>query len=218
MVCSNEQLLNKEIEHLQNVFRHTNGYPKAVIQNVISKVKEQQSAQSVKIKESHQDDFSNSYLLTLPYKGKRGEKTLPNITKEGNKIFLDKYKATLVYTDTKFGSNFNIKGITKKEHKHDLVYSVKCPKETCNETYNGGTGRRLIERVGKHRGKDKNSHVYQQSVNSNHALVTLDDFAILNLGYKHNKFKRKISEALFIKTNRPNFNKQDTSVPLKLFN
>ena len=141
VVCSNEQLLNKEIEHLQNVFRHTNGYPKAVIQNVISKVKEQQSTQSVKIKESHQDDFSNSYLLTLPYKGKRGEKTLPNITKEMNKIFLDKYKSTLVYTDTKLGSNFNIKDITKKEHKHDLVYSVKCPKETCNETYNGGTGR-----------------------------------------------------------------------------
>ena len=36
VVCSNEQLLNREIEHLQNVFHHTNGYPKAVIQKVIS--------------------------------------------------------------------------------------------------------------------------------------------------------------------------------------
>ena len=55
-------------------------------------------------------------------------------------------------------------------------------------------------------------------MSSNHALVTLDDFTILNSGYKHNKFKRKISEALFIKSNRPNLNKQDTSVPSKLFN
>ena len=61
-------------------------------------------------------------------------------------------------------------------------------------------------------------HMFQHSVNSNHDLVTLDDFTSLHLGYKHNKFKRKISEASFIKSNRPNHNKQDTSVPSKLFN
>ena len=55
-------------------------------------------------------------------------------------------------------------------------------------------------------------------MNSNHALVTPDDFSILNLGYKHNKHKRKILETLFIKGNRPNLDKQDTSVPLKIFN
>ena len=41
VVCSNEQLLNEEIKHLRNVFYHTNGYPKPIIQNVISKVKEE---------------------------------------------------------------------------------------------------------------------------------------------------------------------------------
>ena len=134
-----------------------------------------------------------------------------------NKILPNKQKATLVYTSTKRSSNFNIKDITKKEHKHDLVYSVKCPEETCNETYNGETGRRLVEPIDEHREKDKNSHVYEHSMNSNHALGTLDDFTIVNSGYKH-KFKRKISEALFIKSNIHNRNKQDTSVPLKLFN
>ena len=177
------------------------------------------------------------------------------------KILPDKRKATLVYNSSKLGSNFNIKGIRMKERKHDLVYSVKCPEETCNETYNGEnrggsraaatskmerfviivngwkpltiitkrsildaaaaldppleTGRRLVERIDEHRGRDKNS---QHSVNSNHAFVTLNDFTFLNSGYKHSKFKRKISEALFMKSNRPNLNKQDTPVPLKLFN
>ena len=149
VVCSNEQLLNKEIEHLRNVFHHTNGYPKAVIQNAISKVEEEQSVQSVKITESRQDDVSKSYLLTLPYMGKRGDKTFRNTIKEVNKILPNKHKATLVYTGTKLGSNFNIKDITKREHKHDLVYSVKCPEETCNERYSGETGIRLIERVGE---------------------------------------------------------------------
>ena len=129
----------------------------------------------------------------------------------------DKQKAMLVYSSTKDGSKFNIKDITKKEHKHDLVYSVKCPEETCNETYNGETGRRLVEQIDEHRGKNKNSHVYEHSMSSNHTRVTLDDFTIVNSGYKH-KFKRKNSDALFIKSNRPNLNKQDTAVPLKYFN
>ena len=98
------------------VFHHSNGYPKAVIQNVISKVKEEQSTPLVNITGSHQDDVSKSYLLTLPYKGKRGEKVLCNITKEVNKILPDKQKATLVYTSTKLDSNFNIKDIALRNN------------------------------------------------------------------------------------------------------
>ena len=90
-----------------------------------------------------------------------------------SKILPDKQKATLPYTSIKLGSNFNVKDITKKKLKHDLVYSVKCPEETCNETYNGETGRRLVEPIDEHREKDKNSHVYEHSMNSNHALVTI---------------------------------------------
>ena len=33
-----------------------------------------------------------------------------------------------------------------------------------------------------------------------------------------NNFRRKLSEALFIKQNKPALNKQEASVPLKLFN
>ena len=87
---------------------------------------------------------------------------------------------TLVYTGTKLGFNFDIKYITKKEHKRDLPYGVKCPKETCNDTYNGEVGRKLVEQIDEHRRKDKNSHVYQHSVNTNHTLETLDDLNILN--------------------------------------
>ena len=57
-------------------------YPKAVIENVISKVKEQQSAPLVNITGSHQDDVSKSYLLTLPHKGKRGGKKFVTLPKK----------------------------------------------------------------------------------------------------------------------------------------
>ena len=67
VVCPTEQLLHKEIEHLQNVFHHTNAY-QLVIQNVISKFNEEfaPSAQSVTVTESHQDDISKSYFFTNP--------------------------------------------------------------------------------------------------------------------------------------------------------
>ena len=40
VVCSNEELLNKEMEYFQNIFRQTYGFPKAVIQHANSNIKE----------------------------------------------------------------------------------------------------------------------------------------------------------------------------------
>ena len=60
--------------------------------------------------------------------------------------------------------------------------------------------------------------MYQHSVNLNHDLVTLDDFIILNSGYIHDKYQRKISEDLVIKSSRPNLRKKGVSFSLKRFN
>ena len=65
------------------------------------------------------------------------KKTLCNITKEVSRILPDKHKITLIDAVTKLDSNFNINKITKKQHKQELMYTVKCPEETFYETYNG---------------------------------------------------------------------------------
>ena len=123
-------------------------------------------------------------------------------------FILNGCKHTHTRTGTKLGPNFNIKDITMEEHKQDLVHSVKCPEETCSETYDDETGTRLVELIDEHKRKIKNSHVYQHSLNSNHALFFIPD----------NKYKGKILKALFVKSNRPNLSKQDLSASLKLFN
>ena len=51
-------------------------------------------------------------------------------------------------------SRFQLKDQTKKDHQHNVVYYVKCPNEQCTEDYTGETGRRLIEHVKDHSGKD----------------------------------------------------------------
>ena len=126
------------------------------------------------------------------------------------------HKATLVYTGTKLGSNFNNKVITEKEHEGDIVYSVKRPEEACMRHTMVRQEEDELNELMNTRGKDKNLHVYKHSVNSNYAFVTLGDLTILNSGYKHNKHKRRISEALIIKCHRPNLDKKNTSVPLKV--
>ena len=76
----------------------------------------------------------------------------------------------------------------------------------------------MIERVHQHSGKDDNSHVFKHSIETNHPTVTIDDFRVLKTGYRQKKFRKKLSEALFIKQNKPALTKQEASVPQKLFN
>ena len=95
----------------------------------------------------------------------------------------------LVFTGTKLSTKFNIKDKTSKKHQDDLTYS---------EEYNSETGRRLIERVHEYSDKDVNSHVFKHSIEIDHPTVTVNDFRVLKTGYRQKKFRRKLSETLFI--------------------
>ena len=79
----------------------------------------------------------------------------------------------LVYTGAKLGTKFTVKDKTKKEHRYDLTYNVKCPIKNYLECYNGETGGRLIERVNEHAGKDINTHMFKHSMVTTHPTVTL---------------------------------------------
>ena len=162
--------------------------------------------------------MTHTYILLLPYIGIQGEHTPKHIKRETNNVLPEDKKMQLFYTGTKLGTKFNVKHKTKKEHHHDLTCSVKCRMKNCTESYNGETGRRLIERVNEHSGKDINSHMFKHSMTANHPTVTLHDFTVFSSGYHNRTFKRKVSESLFIKQNRSTLNKHGTSVPLKLFN
>ena len=59
---------------------------------------------------------------------------------------------------------------------------------------------------------------YDFRLEKEHKLSSLKDFMILGTNYKKNKFRRKISEPLYIKEKRSLLNIQEKSVPLILFN
>ena len=85
-------------------------------------------------------------------------------------------KTCAAYSGIKFSSKFQLKDQTKRDHQHDVVYYEKCLEEQCTEDYTGETGRRLIERVKDHSGKDSKSHLFKHSMEANHETLTLDDF------------------------------------------
>ena len=84
------------------------------------------------------------------------------------------------------------------QHKQDLVYCSKCPEPTRNENYLGETGRRIIEISAGHCGRDKQSHLLRHALNNNHKTLDLKNVKIIDSSYHNNRFKRKISEALYI--------------------
>ena len=69
-----------------------------------------------------------------------------------------------------------------------------------------------------HSERDENSHILKQQIEKEHPCRQHDNFKVIASGFRNNTKKRKLSEALWINTLRPSLNKQENSIPLKLFN
>ena len=135
------------------------------------------------------------------------------------KILPNNVKPQITYTGRKLGSLFQTKDQTIFEHKHDVIYHGKCPAENCVDDYIGKTARGVNERIVDPTGRgDTNSHLLKHSIESGHKPLEAVDYKITGTGYRNDTMQRKLSEALFIKELKPTLNKQEKSLPLKLFN
>ena len=112
------------------------------------------------INQTTQNEQGKRHLLVLPYAGNKRKKILKSINKFSTRILSCNVKICTAYSGTKLCSKFQLKDHTKKDHQHDVVCYVKCPEEQCTEEYTGERGRRLIERVKDHSGKDSKSHLF----------------------------------------------------------
>ena len=154
----------------------------------------------------------------LLFAGAKGNTILKSMNRCIKRIVPNNVKTRITYIEHKLNTRFQIKEKTAKIHKNDLVYYVKCPDQSCNQDYLGETGHRIIERTADHSDKDKHSHLFKHACNENHKHIDLDNIKVIDSGYHNNRFKRKISEALYIKQYKPTLNTQEQSIPLKLFN
>ena len=146
------------------------------------------------------------HIISLPYKGEKGKKLIKSLNNTLVNVLPEGHTTKIVCSGKKLGSCFNIKDQTKMQHQIDLIYYTECP--DCMENYVGEIERHLQERVVEHGGKDNKSHVLKHTYESGHKAVSINDFRVLNKGFKNHKMKRKISEALLIKKITPKLNKR----------
>ena len=121
-------------------------------------------------------------------------------------------KTSIAYSGIKLSNRFQLKRQTNKDHEHDVVFYAKCLEERCTEDYTREMGMCLIEHVKDHSVKDVRSHLFAHSVETEHKMVTLDDFKIVRKRYKRSKFRLKLAESLHVKEKRSVLNTQGTSV------
>ena len=87
----------------------------------------------------------------------------------------------------------------------------ECPSLTRREDYIGEADWRI------NNSRDNNSHILRHSNGEGHIHVWDKDFKALDHNYS-SAFKRKISEALFIKHSKPSVNVKEKKIRLHLYN
>ena len=93
-----------------------------------------------------------------------------------------------------------------------------CKLKPCRANYVGETGRRIIDRIKDHNGRDHATHIVKHNIETSPTDVNTANFKIIDMNFSNNKRKRKIAESLWIKDLRHTLNVQEKSIPLKLFN
>ena len=222
LISSTENALQKEIAHLKKVFSEYNNYPVKLIENIIeAEINIRNGSNDISENgDREEDESSHVSTLSVPYAGIKGEQILKKLKKtieSTNTNAEKKQKVRIVYTAKKLGTKFPVKDKTPKEHLHNVVYHAECPNKKCKSEYTGETKCRMKKRAIQHNSKDEKSHILIHSKRTKHKRVWMDNFKILGQGYTSD-YKRKISEALFIKKYKPNLNMQKEALKLSLYN
>ena len=157
-------------------------------------------------------------MFLLPYQGDKSIDLSKSLKRNLNKHLPNYVKTQTTFTCQKLSTQFNIKGKTKFEQKHDVIYFGKCPERNCTNNYLGESARGISEQIIDHGGRDQKSYLFRQCVVNDHLNASYDDFKIIGSCLRNNTFKTKVAEALLTKELRPILNVQEKSLVLKLFN
>ena len=111
-ICSTNEYLKEELEHIRTVFHHRNNCPLWVINKVIADAKKVPSA-------SENDSSSNDKIhrLMLPYQGDKGSNLLKSMKRYVSKLVPEHTKLEITFTGKKLNSCFSIKDKTSFEHQ-----------------------------------------------------------------------------------------------------
>ena len=131
-ICSTKELLHEELKCTERGFIEINGHPKWVVNQLKKECKlvNDKYNQNIETKNDNNTITTTTYMLVLPYKGKKGEKLINSLNKHVKKVLCENHPSQHACRSKKLGSFFNIKDQTKLKHNNALTYLVKCPEKT----------------------------------------------------------------------------------------
>ena len=232
VVCSNEELQQKELNFLKSVFIKINGYPSKVVNRVIYEVKTKMKDENrssgvatvIPEEPSAPEPQANivaeevhTPFICLPYKGEEGESIINKFKKSLKEALPSNVRPRVTFKGTKLGSCFRIKDKVPTEHETNLVYRFKSPEEEDDQSrYIGQTNVRFGTRTYEHCCTDKTSAVHKYKTRKN-VVISDNDFEIIDKGFPRT-VDRKLAEALYVKEEDPILNRQKKTFKVLLFN
>ena len=165
-ICSNENVLKTEIEHLRKVFVEIDSYLRHIIIDGVINQELSRNLDTIQENDQTKEPTETVQLIVL-YTGKQGHKIIFKIKKDLSKALLSILETMVTYQRTKFSTKFNIKNQTKFQHKNNIVYYDKCLNIKCKNDYVGETNRRSIERIIDHNKREKKSQLLKYAQDEN---------------------------------------------------
>ncbi len=201
VVCRNEQDLQEEHKHLTTVLQY-NGYPKWAITKGQKRC-DRRLASTQDISDNSENSGQNSVkskcFVVMDYIKGLSERIREILKRKGVQVY---FKSS----NTLRNILVSPKEKDPKGFKQDIVYHIPCNYDSCSASYIGETCRMLEERIKDHI-TDPNSSIKQHHITTGHPLPSVNDNGVKVIGREVNSFKRKVKEAIFIKTNDPVLNR-----------
>ena len=132
-------------------------------------------------------------MLLVPYQGKKGDYAIKPIKKRMKSLLLTGIVTKIAYVDNKLSVCFRVKDITKFKHNHDRIYQDRCFKTACDDYYLGETSSRLPKRVLNLAGKDPDSYLFKNSMESGQPVLNMSSYQVIRKRFKNNARKRKFA-------------------------
>ena len=192
LVCSTENLLKTELNHIQKVFLQINDFPLWVIKQIFAEEDQKNNQQNIGdngISVINIDSEYKRQLLVSPYQGEQGSRLVKSLKRSITKLLPETTQLEFGFTGCKLSTHFQIKDKTiyehneRYEHNHDVVYLGTCPENNCSDNYVSENAR-VSERIIDCSDRDQNSHFFKHSCIKNHPNTSKSDLrsSIVDLG------------------------------------
>ena len=196
-INSTEEGSNNDLKQTKIILQK-NGFPEKVIEHCFK--------QCLKTKQQNECEEINCRYFKLPYLGGLSMHTSQKITKLINEFCKPNVLVKIAFTPYKLMSSFSTKDKCPESLKSYVVYKFSCA--GCNSCYVGHTTHHLNTRIDQHFRTDVNSQIFKhlKQFPRCKASCTNECFEIIDSANK--KYTLKVKEALWIKWENPNLNKQ----------